>query len=86
VCQTIKRLQLIFPFHCFHFPQLYFERETPEKPQLPTIFDIIRMTQVARRIQNVWVMRQCEKRMALEAAEAEAYADRLVKPQRSISV
>lgn len=48
----------------------------PDKPPLPTLFDIIRMNAVARRIQNMWVIRQYEKRHAAEHAASEEYIRR----------
>ena len=53
--------------------QLYFERDMPAKPPLPTLFDIIRMNAVARRIQNCWVIRQYERRNRAENSASEDY-------------
>lgn len=38
----------------------------PEKPALPTIFDIIRLNSAARKVQNRWVMKQYERRFRAE--------------------
>jgi hypothetical protein len=49
----------------------------PEKPQLPSIFDIIRLNSAARKVQNMWVIRQYEKRYRQEENErSEAYIRR----------
>ena len=48
----------------------------PKKPKLPTIFDIIRMNAVARRIQNMWVIRQYERRHREDNERSEAYIAR----------
>lgn len=45
----------------------------PPKPKLPTLFEIIQMNTLARRIQNLWVVYQYEKRHRLER---EAYSIR----------
>ena len=45
----------------------------PAKPPLPTLFDIIRMNAVARRIQNCWVLRQYERRNRAENSASEDY-------------
>ena len=55
---------------------MYFERDMPKKPKLPTIFDIIRMNAVARRIQNLWVIRQYERRHREDNERSEAYIAR----------
>ena len=68
---SIMYLPIYFSF--FSFMQLYFERDMPEKPALPTLFDIIRMNAVARRIQNVYVMRQMERRNQAEYERTAAF-------------
>ena len=55
--------------------QLYFERDMPEKPELPGIYEIMRMNAVARRIQNVFVMRQLYRRQQAEYDRQEAFND-----------
>ena len=57
--------------------QLYFERDMPPKPPLPTIFDIIQLNAAARRVQNMWVIHQCEKRAQEENERSEEYIHRL---------
>eukprot|EP01032_Pedospumella_encystans_P018574 gene18574-21138_t len=62
---------------------LYFERDMPAKPPLPTLFDIIRMNAVARRIQNCWVIRQYERRNRAENSASEDYMRHLDHENRT---
>lgn len=45
----------------------------PEKPKLPTIFDIIRLNMAARMVQNRWVIKQYERRFLEEHEQSDKH-------------
>ncbi len=53
--------------------QLYKGREMPVKPKLPSLFDLTIRSIMARRIQNLWIFFQAEKRIHNEIRQNEEY-------------
>lgn len=50
----------------------------PEKPKLPSMFDIVYHNVMARKIQNAWIIYQMQKRFAAEEKASEDYIRRFV--------
>lgn len=56
---------------------LYFDRDMPEKPAIPSIFDMVYRNVCARRIQNLWIYYQMESRHRRDNEASAEYIRRM---------